>query len=535
MDVEMRRAVRLAAALVAGSLLVGVSVAGAAGAATSAPAPRDHGFPLDQYLRGVLSGKLFVGGDPPKIVGGKTKDAVFLVDGKAHFQPQIALRPAGRDDGQGRFLVLRARSWGSAIAYAVDLDPGIVRFFRIAFPKAILGRPFPPLYAGITYTFEVAPDAPAPRWQPVGVASVPHPDKALAKAGVKLVTLKKGVTPGNYLIRVGAEVELRAHPLKSAYEAYETVTGAVEWVTIALSPAEVALEKLVDSAIEKLIEQAVAGNPAAIASLQTRALKEKFVKKALEDGVKTALTKTSVVSKLTVPTVVPSLAGLTQAQAQEKLQERFLRFTWRTEPTTNAGLVGRVKSQSVKAGTKVSVGTKVAVRVYTQGTAAPPPGQGLRWVLSGGGPQIDPFRGSIPPSTALKVTNGRVDWTVTAAPQAAFVVSWTPPPSTLVAGTHSIPVAVSGRLTGAQNVQGYRTVDAILLVNDRWDGRTAVGVGQSCTDPIGDPPITCTPPATNRGTFAVGVPTPTRGASLSFGIGALNCGACYVRYTYTAK
>lgn len=176
---------RRSAWTIAVAIVLALTVLAAFPAAEAAKKPpkkagaTDHGFPLDQYFRGVLRGKLFIGGDPPAIIGAKTKDTVFVVDGKAHYQPQLALRRAGRDDGKGRFLVLRARSWGSALAYVIKLDPGIVKFFRVAFPAAIGGTKFPPLHATVTYGFEVAPASDSPSYAKASVASEPHPDPAL--------------------------------------------------------------------------------------------------------------------------------------------------------------------------------------------------------------------------------------------------------------------------------------------------------------------------------------------------------------------
>lgn len=341
-------------------------------AATKTPSPAaDHGFPVDQYLRGVLAGKVFVAGAPPRILGAKTKDAIFVVGGQARYQAQLALRRAGRDDGTGRFLVLRARSWGSALAHVIQLDPGIVRFFRLAFPRAIGGTRFPPLYAGITYTFEIAPDGPSPRYEHVEVASTPHPDAALRRQGVTLVTLKSGLAPGSYLVRLTAEVGLRPHPLASLYDAYEEVTGAAEWVKVALAPGEVALEKLVDTAIETLVERAAAGEPTALATLRTRALREQVAVKVLNEAVKSALTKTSLVARVAVPTVVPELRGLTRTLAEQRIGERSLRAAFRG-PSSTPGSPVRVASQSVAAGTKVKTGTTVVVRLAPLGAQPPP-------------------------------------------------------------------------------------------------------------------------------------------------------------------
>lgn len=343
-----------------------------AAAAERSPGPSDKGFPLEEYLAGVLEGRLYVAGAPPAVVGAKTKDRATIAGGKAHYQPQVALRRAGRDDGRGKFVVLKARSWGSAIAYVLKLDPGIVRFFRIAFPKGIAGSKFPTLYAGITYEFAVAADSPSPEYQPVDVASAPHPDRALARKGVALVTFKRGFTPGTYVLKVTSEVGLRPHPLRTLYEAYGAFTGAKEWLTIAVAPGEVALEKLVDKAIELLVDKAAAGDPKAIATLGKQATREAIVKKKLEQAVTKALTKTEAFYKLTIPTTVPDVRQLTQKEAQARLAAYFLRWRELYEPTTTPELYGRVKSQSIAPGQKRKVGTRVTYRLYVPAPPKPP-------------------------------------------------------------------------------------------------------------------------------------------------------------------
>jgi len=369
----------LAGSMVAAAFLVAVPAAAVAEPAKAPAPPTDDGFPLEDYLRGVLQGKLFVGGAPQAILGGKTKDKTTIVDGKAHFQPQLALRRVGRDDGKGRFLVLKSRSYGSALAYVLKLNQGLVRFFQIAFPQAIGGTKFPPMYASLSYTFEVAPDSPSPAFQEVGVASAPHPNKALARKGVSLVTFKKGLTPGTYIVRVTTEADCcfdakgHPHPLKRLYDAYETATGAIEWAKLALAPGEVVLEAAVEAAIEKLVDAASDGNKLAQKALTTRALKEKFFVDTLDKAVKSALTKSELVVKFTVPTKVPDLRFLTQAEAEARLKAHFLRWTWRYEPTRTPEFVGKVKSQSIKPNQKLPVGTRIFVRLYTVTDLSPTP------------------------------------------------------------------------------------------------------------------------------------------------------------------
>ena len=149
---------------------------------------------------------------------------------------------------------------------------------------------------------------------------------------------------------------------------------------------------------------------------------------------------------------------------------------------------------------------------------------------------INPFKSDYPPGSTITVKSGHLNWKFGPPLPAEFDVRYKPAPARLAPGTYAFVVTATGKLTGAKDVQRYLVVDAILLVGDRWDGRTAVGTNQSCTDPIGTEPITCTPPSKGTGTFRVVVPTPSRkGETFSFGVGALNCSACFVRYEYVSQ
>jgi hypothetical protein len=164
----------------------------------------------------------------------------------------------------------------------------------------------------------------------------------------------------------------------------------------------------------------------------------------------------------------------------------------------------------------------------------PPTAQPGTWSLKRA--TINPFKAAYPAGSTITVKSGSLTWQFGPPLPAEFVVAYKPGPGNLAPGTHSFTVTVTGRLTGAKNVQRYLTVDAILLVGDRWDGSTAAGTLQSCTDPIGTEPISCTPPSKRTGTFKVPVPTPSRkGETFTFGVGALNCSACYVRYEYVSR
>lgn len=169
------------------------------------------------------------------------------------------------------------------------------------------------------------------------------------------------------------------HPLKRLYDSYETANGIAGWVKLAMGPGEVVLEELVDAAIGKLIDAAADGNVAAQRALTTRALKEQYVVKRVENVVKAAFTKTESVVKLTVPTKVPDVRNMTQKDALATMAAYFLRTLWVYEPTRTPELVGRVKSQSTKSGQKVRVGTRLTLRLYTPAplppttTTTPPP------------------------------------------------------------------------------------------------------------------------------------------------------------------
>ncbi len=518
-------------------LLLGVSAAGA----KSSP-PKDHGFPVDKYILALINGKLFVGGAPPKILGAKTKDAIYVVDGRAHYQAQLGLRRAGRDNGHGKFLVLNAKTYTSALAYVLGLDPAVAKYVHLFFPQALFTRPFPPLYASITYGFEVAPDSPAPRFEEVPVASERHPDPALGKLGAALVTLKDGLTPGTYLVRVTAKVGLAPHPLKKLYDAYDEASGYAEWLKIALSPAEVALEKVVEKAVDKLIDRAANGDQDALKILQGPAFREKIATKKLKNVVKSALTETSVTAKIQMPTVVPDLTRLNRPRALLKLQERFLRYTWVNDGTASCGRPpGYVKSQDHKAGMKVKVGTRIRVRICTKPapvpvTPKPTSGGALHWEYQTYVP--NPEQATPPAGVEVSLSKNQVVYTFLQAPQAKFtfdVKDGEPPASAAPGATYRFSVTASGTITGGKTVQGYRTADAYLVVDGRVLGPFA-GTAQDCHAPIGGA-MTCTPDSKATGVATVSFPSaPKRDDTFTFGIGLLNCGpACYGEYRYKAQ
>lgn len=145
--------------------------------------------------------------------------------------------------------------------------------------------------------------------------------------------------------------------------------------------------------------------------------------------------------------------------------------------------------------------------------------------------ELDPGHAGDPAGVAATPTNGHIDYDILDPPLVEFDVDFNSPPKTLAPGsTYSFKVYVRGRITGGNDTQGYRTADAILLVDDGWQDRSAdVGIGQDCHYELAGP-ISCTPPANATGTF--NVPVPSSGKAFTFGVSLLNCSGCYVRYSY---
>lgn len=155
----------------------------------------------------------------------------------------------------------------------------------------------------------------------------------------------------------------------------------------------------------------------------------------------------------------------------------------------------------------------------------------FEWVLTK--TEINPARAPQPAHARLTVRNGHIDYDWFEPPQAEFDISWKPPPGRVKPGARIVfTVTAVGRITGGTDTHGYRTASGILHFNDRWVD-SAVEIGQSCVDPIGVLPISCTQPVTAKGT--VSRATPTYGTKFTIGIGLLNCSNCVVRYTYTSK
>jgi len=150
--------------------------------------------------------------------------------------------------------------------------------------------------------------------------------------------------------------------------------------------------------------------------------------------------------------------------------------------------------------------------------------------------QINPMRDPPRDGSVVNADSGRLFWKITDDPQVEFVVTYARRRVELVPGSRfGFPVTVTGRITGGTDTPGYRRIEPILYLNDRWVD-TAAGVIQECGDPIGPEPILCSPPASTKSKLGFLVPMPRRrGDTFSYGVGALNCPSCYVRYVYVAR
>ena len=176
----------------------------------------------------------------------------------------------------------------------------------------------------------------------------------------------------------------------------------------------------------------------------------------------------------------------------------------------------------------------IVVQPRKPGRPATPEPASLAWALKT--TSVNPLGAPALSGSAVVARGGQLRWQIQEPPQVDFVVDYPKPPAALTPGArHGFPVTVQGWITGGRDTHGYRRIDAILYVNDRWDG-SAVYIWQNCVDPIGSEPISCQPPASANGTFAVPVPRPSkRGEKFSYGVGALNCSPCYVRFEYVAQ
>jgi hypothetical protein len=179
----------------------------------------------------------------------------------------------------------------------------------------------------------------------------------------------------------------------------------------------------------------------------------------------------------------------------------------------------------------VAAGLLAAFALVSAASGPARPAADFEWVLTK--TEINPARAGQPPGARITPTNGHMDFDVLVPPLVEFDIDWNRPPARVKPGGAIVfTVTVAGRITGGRDSQGYRTATAIMHVNDRWVS-TAAEIGQSCVDPIGSEPISCTSPVTAKG--KVSHKTATYGTTFTIGIGLLNCSNCVVRYTYTAK
>ncbi len=112
---------------------------------------------------------------------------------------------------------------------------------------------------------------------------------------------------------------------------------------------------------------------------------------------------------------------------------------------------------------------------------------------------------------------------------AKFTATYTVPPNQLVGGEQVVlDVTVSSFTSGDR--QYFAALDVIQLLSSGWTG-VAVNATAECVDPIGDAPLSCTPPMENLGTFVYDVPPPTAGGTFVIGVGALNC-QCAMNWIY---
>lgn len=112
----------------------------------------------------------------------------------------------------------------------------------------------------------------------------------------------------------------------------------------------------------------------------------------------------------------------------------------------------------------------------------------------------------------------------------SFSATYGPYPFELQPGVPlSFPVEVSGNASGI--IQRYTSMAVIQLTDAGWNG-ISVGVEANCVDPIGDAPVSCTPPATVPGVFTYDIPALTPGTTLWIGVGVLGC-ECGIWALYT--
>ncbi len=115
--------------------------------------------------------------------------------------------------------------------------------------------------------------------------------------------------------------------------------------------------------------------------------------------------------------------------------------------------------------------------------------------------------------------------------QATFSATYDVPPEVVEAGaTVTLAVNASGSVAGT--VQQFTSFDVILFVDDKWTG-PGVSVGVNCSKPVGDYPLTCTPPASASGVFTVKFPGyATPDGVFKVGVGEMGTNAITWEYTW---
>ena len=173
----------------------------------------------------------------------------------------------------------------------------------------------------------------------------------------------------------------------------------------------------------------------------------------------------------------------------------------------------------------------------SSGKAAPRASVPLAWTLQRA--SANPNNEPNPSGSSVTPRVGHLDWQVLVAPQVAFTAEYGAPPPTLAPGKrYEFAVTLAGRITGGTDTPGYRRFDVILYLNDRWVDPIAgssPSLKQECGAPSFGAPVVCSAPGSLKGKVGFVVPTPQKpGDTFSFGVGALNCSRCYVRFEYAA-
>jgi uncharacterized Zn-binding protein involved in type VI secretion len=133
------------------------------------------------------------------------------------------------------------------------------------------------------------------------------------------------------------------------------------------------------------------------------------------------------------------------------------------------------------------------------GAQAPAPTDDVApWVLES--VEVEPPV-SDPGWVVVTSTQGTVTLDFVVDPTASVFVSYSSPPDVLEPGsTYTIPVTVTGAVTGGTDTQGYRLVEVLLWENGRQSyGAGAVVAELGCTTHIGTWETTCSEPVNRQG------------------------------------